>query len=85
MRIYICVCVCVCIYNAYIQCVLLIIITIALSLSDWMGGWVSLTSLCGFSKNVSYKERVNPWFFVAFIINIRHIFPENFIEIPLVV
>ena len=27
---------------------------------------------CGFSKNVSSKERVKPWFFV--------IFPENFIK-----
>ena len=40
---------------------------------------------CGFSKNVSSKETVKPWFFVTFNIIIRHIFPENFIEIPLVV
>ena len=37
---------------------------------------------CGFSKNVSSKERAKPWFFVTFNIIIRHIFPENFIEIP---
>ena len=40
---------------------------------------------CGFSKNVSSKERVKPCFFVTFNIIIRHIFPENFIEIPRVV
>ena len=41
--------------------------------------------LCGFSKNVSSKERVKPWFFATFDIIIRHVFPENFIEIPQVV
>ena len=41
-----------------------------------MGGGV-----CGFSKNVSSKERVKLWFFVTFNIIISHIFPENFIEI----
>ena len=40
---------------------------------------------CGFSKNVSSKKRVKPWFFVTFNIITRHIFPENFIEIPQVV
>ena len=52
------------------------------------GGWVDLTPsppLCGFSKNVSSKERVKLWVFVTFNIIIRHIFPENFIEIPQVV
>ena len=41
-----------------------------------------LTPPCGFSKNLSSKERVKPWFFVTFNIIIRHVFPENFIEIP---
>ena len=36
---------------------------------------------CGFSKNVSYRERVKLCFFVTFNIIISHIFPENFIEI----
>ena len=40
---------------------------------------------CGFSKNVSSKERVKPWFFMTFNIIIRHTFPENFIEILQVV
>ena len=40
---------------------------------------------CGFSKSVSFKERVKPWFFVTFNIILRHIFPENFIEFPQVV
>ena len=40
---------------------------------------------CAFSKNVSSKERVKPWFFVNFNIIISYIFPENFIEIPHVV
>ena len=44
-----------------------------------------LSPLCGFSKNVSSKERVKPWFFVTFNIILRHIFPENFIEFPQVV
>ena len=35
---------------------------------------------CGFSKYVSSKERVKPWFFVTFNIILKHIFPENFIE-----
>ena len=40
---------------------------------------------CGFSKNVSSKDRVKPWFFVTFNIIMRHIFPENVIEIHQVV
>ena len=44
-----------------------------------------LDLLCGFSKNVSFKERMKPWFFVTVNIILRHIFPENFIEFPLVV
>ena len=39
----------------------------------------------GFSKSVSSKESVKPSFFVALNIIIRHIFSENFIEIPQVV
>ena len=38
--------------------------------------------LCGFSKNVSSKDRVKPWFFVNFNIILRYIFHENFIEFP---
>ena len=37
---------------------------------------------CGFSKNVSSKERVKPCFFLTFNIILRHIFPEKFIEFP---
>ena len=40
---------------------------------------------CVFSKNVSSRERVKPWFFLTFNIIISHIFPENFIEIILAV
>ena len=36
---------------------------------------------CGFSKNVSSRERVKPCFFVTFDIIIGYNFPENFIEI----
>ena len=39
----------------------------------------------GFSKSVFSRERVKPWFFVAFNIIKDHIFPENFIEIRQVV
>ena len=42
---------------------------------------VNLTPRCGFSKNVSSRERVKPSFFVTFNIIISHIFPENFIEV----
>ena len=41
--------------------------------------------ICCFSKNVSSKERLNPWFFVTFNIIISHTFPENSIEIPEIV
>ena len=37
---------------------------------------------CGVLKNVSSKERMEPWFFVTFHIILRHIPPENFIEFP---
>ena len=40
---------------------------------------------CGFSENVSSKERVKPWVFVTFNIIISQIVSENFIEIPQVV
>ena len=40
---------------------------------------------CGFSKIVSSKQRVKPWFFETFKIIIRHILLENFLEIPQVV
>ena len=46
------------------------------------GGDSQFDSHRGFSKNVSSKERVKPWFFVIFNIIIGHIFPENFIETP---
>ena len=48
-------------------------------------GKVNLTHYCGFSKNVLFRERVKPCFFVTFNIIISHIFHENFIEIPQVV
>ena len=32
---------------------------------------------CAFSKNVSSKERLKPWFVLTFNIIISHIFPEN--------
>ena len=48
----------------------------------WLGGQCD-SPLC--SKNVSSKDRVEPWFFVTFNIIISYIFPENFIEILLVV
>ena len=50
------------------------------------GGGVNLIPTpCGFSKNVSSKEREKPWFFVTFNIILRQIFPEKFIEFPQVV
>ena len=49
------------------------------------GGSLWPPNPCGFSKNVSSKDGVKPWFFVTFNIFISHIFPENFIEIPQVV
>ena len=39
-----------------------------------------INPLCDFSKDVSSKQRVQPYFFVTFNIIISHIFPENFIE-----
>ena len=49
-----------------------------------LGGY-QFDPLSGFSKNLSFKERVKHWNFVTFIIIINYIFPENFIEIVLVV
>ena len=47
---------------------------------------VNLTpSPCGFSKHVSSKKRMKPWFFVTLNIIIIHIFPENFIKFAQVV
>ena len=40
---------------------------------------------CGFSKNVSSKDRVKPCFIVAFNITLKRIFPENFIGFSKVV
>ena len=40
---------------------------------------------CGFSKNVSSKGRVKPWFFATFNIISKHNSPENLIEFPQVV
>ena len=37
---------------------------------------------CGFSKNISYRERMKLCLFVTFNIIIIHIFPDNFIEAP---
>ena len=36
---------------------------------------------CGFTQNISSRERVKHWFFVSFNI-ISHIFPKIFIEFP---
>ena len=46
-----------------------------------LGGKWGVQHPCGFLKIVSSKQIVKPWFFVTFKIIIRHIFPENFIEI----
>ena len=40
---------------------------------------------CSSSKTAFSRKRVKHWVFVTFSIIIRHTFPENFIEIPLVV
>ena len=48
-------------------------------------GFGLLNPKCGFSKNVSSKERVEPWLFVTFNIVLKHISLENFIEFPQVV
>ena len=54
--------------------------------AEGKGGGESIWPLpCGFSKNVSSKERAKPWFFVTFTIILRHTFPENFMEFPQVV
>ena len=53
-----------------------------------VGGGINLppcSPYFGFSKSVSSKERVKPWFFVTFKIIISHISLENFFEIPQVV
>ena len=49
----------------------------------WWGGQIDLP--CGFLKNVSSVQRVEPRFFVTFNIILKHIFPENFIEFTQVV
>ena len=49
------------------------------------GGEGQFDTPCGLSKIVSPKPKVKPWSFVTFKIMIRHVFPENFIEIPQVV
>ena len=41
----------------------------------------SLTTPCGFFKNIFFRERVQPCFFMTFKIIVSLIFPENFIEI----
>ena len=46
---------------------------------------MSIWSPCGFSKNMFSREGVKFCFFVTFNIIIGHIFPENFIKIPLIV
>ena len=47
--------------------------------------WLPPPLHCSFLKNVSSIKRVKPCFFVTFDIILKHIFPENFIEFPLVV
>ena len=47
-----------------------------------MAGWGQFDTPCGFTKNVSSKERIKPWFFVTSNFIINDIFPENLIEIP---
>ena len=41
----------------------------------------NLTPPRDFSKNISSKESMKPWFYVTFNIVINHIFLKNFIEI----
>ena len=50
-----------------------------------LGGGGSIWPPCGFSENVSSKERVKPWFFVTFNIILKHIISEIFIEFGQVV
>ena len=57
----------------------------SLTLKRLGGGGGQFDPPCGFTKIVSSKERVEPWFFVTFSISIRHIFPDIFIEIHQVV
>ena len=52
-----------------------------LTLKQLMGSQINNFPSCGFSKNVSSRKRLKPWFFVIFNIIKSHIFPENFIEI----
>ena len=61
-----------------------------LNLNPNLPGGVKLTPplhplSCGFLKNVSSIERMEPWFFVTFNIILKLIFPEDFIEFPQVV
>ena len=49
------------------------------------GGRGQFDPPCGFLKNVFFKERVKPWFFVTFNFIVRYIYPENFIEFAQVV
>ena len=53
-----------------------------LTLKGLGGGEVNLIPAFDFSKNVSFKETVKPSFFVTFNIILKHILPENFIELP---
>ena len=55
------------------------------ALNPKTAGGSQFDPLCGFSKNVSSKAKVKPWFFVTFNIIKSHIFPENFIGISQVV
>ena len=49
------------------------------------GDHCDLPHPCALFKNVFFREKVIPFFFVTFNNIISHIFPENFIEIPQVV
>ena len=59
--------------------------TICTSLQGGNERWQLMTPSCGFSKNVSSKERVKACLFVTFNIILKHIFPESFIKFPQVV
>ena len=48
-------------------------------------GGLNWLAHCGFSKNISSKQKVKPWFLMTFNIIISHVFPENFIDFPHVV
>ena len=72
--------------NNYLFLALFVLKVFNLKQLGWEGGGGSIWAPpCGSSKNVSSRERVNPWFFVTFYSIISHIFPENFIESPQVV